>query len=130
MKSLVEHRLSGIYSHTCSGELASRAEVRERLAVVRELVGRLEPDLVPLPEAPAMWQAFDVVERLAASAKTLLAIRVDGSEGVGARGDRSAPEYLARQSGTSLGAAPGSLETSTRVGNLPHTRQATDGPAR
>ena len=99
-------------------------EVRERLAVMRELVGSLEPDLVPLPEAPAMWHAFDAVERLAASAKTLLAIRVDES-GVWQRaGDRSAPEYLARKSGTSLGAARSSLEASKRVRHLPHTRSA------
>jgi hypothetical protein len=99
-------------------------EVRERLASMRDLVGRLEPDLVPLPEAPAMWQAFDAVERLASSAKTLLATRVDES-GVWQRaGDRSAPEYLARKSGTSLGAARSSLETSKRVRNLPHTRSA------
>jgi hypothetical protein len=100
------------------------AEVRESLAAIRDLVGRLEPDLVPLPEAPAMWQAFDAVERLAASAKTLLATRVDES-GVWQRaGDRSAPEYLARKSGSSLGAARSSLETSKRVRNLPHTRSA------
>jgi hypothetical protein len=91
---------------------------------MRELVGRLEPDLVPLPEAPAMWQAFDAVERLASSAKTLLATRVDES-GVWQRaGDRSAAEYLARKSGTSLGAARSSLETSKRVRELPHTRSA------
>jgi Domain of unknown function (DUF222) len=99
-------------------------EVRERLAAMRELVGRLEPDLVPLPEAPAMWQAFDAVERLASPAKTLLATRVDES-GVWQRaGDRSAPEYLARKSGASLGPARSSLETSRRVRNLPHTRSA------
>jgi hypothetical protein len=99
-------------------------EVRERLATMRELVGGLEPDLVPLPEAPAMWQAFDAVERLASSAKTLLATRVDES-GVWQRaGDRSAAEYLARKSGTSLGAARSSLETSKRVRDLPHTRSA------
>jgi Domain of unknown function (DUF222) len=100
------------------------AEVCERLAAMRELVDRLEPDFVPLPEVPAMWQAFDAVERLASSAKTLLATRVDES-GVWQRaGDRSAPEYLARKSGTSLGVARSSLETSKRVRNLPHTRSA------
>jgi hypothetical protein len=102
----------------------SVTEVRERLAAMRDLVGRLEPDLVPLPEAPAMWQAFDVVERLAASAKTLLATRVDESGAWQRAGDRSAPEYLARKSGSSLGAARSSLETSKRVRNLPDTRSA------
>jgi hypothetical protein len=98
--------------------------VRERLAEMRDLVGRLEPDAVPLPEAAAMWQAFDGIERLAASAKTLLATRVDESRVWRRAGDRSAPEYLARKSGSSLGAARTSLETSTRVRSLPHTRAA------
>jgi hypothetical protein len=99
-------------------------EVRERLAAMRDLVGRLEPEAVALPEAPAMWQAFDGIERLAASAKTLLAARVDES-GIWQRaGDRSAPEYLARKSGSALGSARTSLETSKRVRALPHTRSA------
>jgi len=105
-------------------ESASVAAVRERLAGMRDLVGRLEPDAVPLPEAPAMWQAFDGIERLAASAKTLLAARVDESKVWQRAGDRSAPEYLARKSGSSLGAARSSLETSKRVRMLPHTRSA------
>ena len=99
-------------------------EVRERLAAMRDLVGRLEPEAVALPEAPAMWQTFDGIERLAASAKTLLAARVDES-GIWQRaGDRSAPEYLARKSGSALGSARTSLETSKRVRALPHTRSA------
>jgi hypothetical protein len=99
-------------------------EVRERLEALRDLVGRLEPEAVALPEAPAMWQAFDGIERLAASAKTLLAARVDES-GIWQRaGDRSAPEYLARKSGSALGAARTSLETSKRVRALPQTRSA------
>jgi hypothetical protein len=102
----------------------STAEVRERVAAVRELVGRLEPDAVPLSEAPEMWQAFDRIERLAASAKTLLAARVVESKVWRRAGDRSAPEYLARKSGSSVGTARSSLETSKRVRTLPHTRSA------
>jgi hypothetical protein len=105
-------------------ESASVADVRERLAGMRDLVGRLEPDALPLPDSPAMWQAFDGIERLAASAKTLLAARVDESKVWQRAGDRSAPEYLARKSGSSLGAARNSLETSKRVRTLPHTRSA------
>lgn len=100
------------------------AAVRERLAGMRDLVGRLEPDAVPSSEAAAMWQAFDGIERLAASAKTLLAARVAESDVWQRAGDRSAPEYLARRSGSSLGAARSSLETSKRIRTLPHTRSA------
>ena len=50
--------------------------------------------------------------------------RVDES-GVWQRaGDRSAPDHLARKSGSSLGAACSSLETSKTVRNLAHTRSA------
>ena len=105
-------------------ESAGLQEVREGLATLRDLVGRLAPEAVPLPEAPAMWQAFDGIERLAASAKTLLAARVDESRVWQRAGDRSAPEYLARKSGSTLGVARTSLETSKRVRALPHTRSA------
>ena len=100
------------------------AEVHEQLEVLRGLVGRLEPEAVPLPEAPPMWQAFDAVERLAAGAKTLLAARVDASGAARRAGDRGTPEYLARTSGTSPGAARGALETSKRLAELPETRAA------
>ncbi|MCZ7536845.1 MAG: hypothetical protein M5T61_13720 [Acidimicrobiia bacterium] len=43
------------------------------------LVGVLDPDLVPLPEAARWWEALDRIERLAAGAKTLLARRVEES---------------------------------------------------
>jgi hypothetical protein len=105
-------------------EAAGVREVREGLAAMRDLVGRLVPEAVPLPDAPIMWQAFDGIERLAASAKTLLAARVDESRVWQRAGHRSAPEYLARKSGGSLGAARTSLETSRRVRTLPQTRAA------
>ena len=105
-------------------EAAGVREVRDGLAAMRDLVGRLAPEAVPLPDAPIMWQAFDGIERLAASAKTLLAARVDESRVWQRAGDRSAPEYLARRSGGSLGAARTSLETSRRVRTLPQTRSA------
>ena len=51
-------------------------ELRVGLAVV---VADLDADSIPLPEAPACWGHFDAIERLAASAKTLLATRVEES---------------------------------------------------
>jgi hypothetical protein len=92
--------------------------------VLRSELGRLVPGDVPLGDAAAMWQAFDGIERLAAAAKTLLAGRVDESRAWVRAGDRSAAEYLARQSGTSVGAARGGLETSKRLRVLPATEAA------
>jgi hypothetical protein len=47
------------------------AEVREVAAEVGALARSLEPDLVPLPHALPMWEAFDAIERHAAAAKLL-----------------------------------------------------------
>jgi hypothetical protein len=92
--------------------------------VLHSELGRLVPGDVPLGDAAAMWQAFDGIERLAAAAKTLLAERVDESRAWARAGDRSAAEYLARRSGTSVGAARGGLETSKRLRALPATEAA------
>src|ERR671919_1181125 len=107
-----------------TGSALQLGEVHEQLEVLRGLVGRLEPEAVPLREAPPMWQAFDAVERLAAGAKTLLAARVDASGAARRAGGRGTPEYLARTSGTSPGAALGALETAQRLAELPETRAA------
>lgn len=92
--------------------------------VLRSQVGRLVADEVPLNEAPAMWQAFDGVERLATAAKTLLAERVEESRVWTRAGDRSAAEYLARTSGSSVGVARSGLETAKRLRRLPATEAA------
>ena len=79
--------------------------MRERAVSLGAVVARLEPGAVPLGEAPALWQAFDSIERLASGAKTLLAARVDESGAAKRAGDRDTAEFLARTSGTSVGAA-------------------------
>ncbi|HEY6698568.1 MAG TPA: hypothetical protein VIZ67_10100, partial [Acidimicrobiales bacterium] len=48
-------------------------------SVLRAQLARLSPGDVPLSEAPAMWAAYDSIERCAAAAKTLLAERVEQS---------------------------------------------------
>jgi Domain of unknown function (DUF222) len=99
-------------------------QVRDLQAALRLQLGRLVPGDVALNDAPAMWQAYDTIERLAAAAKTLLAARVEES-GVAQRGgERGAAEFLARRSGSSLGAARASLEVSKKVAELPHTTAA------
>jgi hypothetical protein len=99
-------------------------QVRDVEKVLRSELGRLVPGDIPLSDAPAMWQAYDAIERLASAAKTLLASRVDESGVAQRAGDRGTPEYLARRSGSSLGAARTSLETSKKVADLPNTQAA------
>ena len=74
-------------------------------SALRNQLARLAPADVPLPESPAMWAAYDSIERCAAAAKTLLAERVEQSRVWAKEGDRSAAEHLARKSGSSVGAA-------------------------
>jgi hypothetical protein len=84
------------------GETAtSTNEVNAHFDTLRRLVNRLDPLIVPLPDAPRPWQAFNSIERLAAAAQTLLAPRVDESKAWERAGYRSAAEYLARRSGSS-----------------------------
>jgi Domain of unknown function (DUF222) len=87
-------------------------------------LARLTPGDVALPEAPAMWAAYDSIERCAAAAKTLLAERVEQSRVWAKEGHRSAAEHLARESGGSVGAARAGLETSKRLRALPATEAA------
>jgi Domain of unknown function (DUF222) len=91
---------------------------------LRVLVLDLDPDAVPLCEALDLWKKFDSAERLAASAKTLLARRVEEAETWKKAGYRSAAEQLAVIGGSSIHAAKASLETSKHVCDLPKTAHA------
>ncbi len=77
-----------------------------------------------LGDALALWEELDAVERLAASAKTLLAARVAEAATWKAAGFRSAAEQLAAVSGSSVSAARNVLETSEQVEELPATAAA------
>jgi len=99
-------------------------QVKDLESALRLQVGRLQPGDVALTDAPGMWQAYDAIERLAAGAKTLLAARVEESGVADRAGDRGTAEYLARKSGSSLGAARASLEASKNVADLPQTTAA------
>src|SRR4051812_2049888 len=96
-------------------------DVRDIEAFLGVLVGRLDPDAIPLCEAPDMWRSFGAVARLAASAQTLLARRVEEAGEWRRSGHRSAEEKMAADDGTSTSAAKSSLKTSKRVRKLPKT---------
>ena len=88
------------------------------------LVGRIDPDAVPLGEVTDLWAALDTIERRAASTKLLLARRVEEAGRWKRDGYRGAAEQLAAIAGTSVTAARNQLETSKRVRQLPATEQA------
>ena len=88
------------------------------ITIGQELLGQcegLDPDAVPLPEVMALFAELDAMDRLIAGAKLRLARRLDDA-GVAARtGARSTAEYLAKATGTSVGAARDVLVTSQRL---------------
>jgi len=99
-------------------------DVREIDDFFRVLVGRIDPDAVPLCEETDLWAALDTIERRAASTKLLLARRVEEAGRWKRDGHRSAAEQLAAIAGTSVTAARNQLETSKRVRKLPATEKA------
>jgi hypothetical protein len=99
-------------------------EVRAQEAALRALCGSLDPDSIPLSDAPAAVASLAMIERLAAGARTRLARRVEESDVWRREGDSSAAHWLAHTAGTSLGQARGTLETSKRLVALPRTEDA------
>jgi hypothetical protein len=89
-----------------------------------QMVGGLDPSDVVLRDVTELWSAFDRVERLAASAKTLLAARVDDAGDWKQAGARSAADHLAKLGGTTASAARRSLDTSRQVAELPVIAEA------
>ncbi len=88
------------------------------------LVERIDPDAVPLSEATDLWVALHTIEQRAASAKLLIARRVDEAGRWKRDGHRSAADQLALLGGTSPTTAKKQIETSKRVRKLPKTEKA------
>jgi hypothetical protein len=77
------------------------AGVRIMARAVALLVDAFDPSVVPLYAATDVWVQFDLIERLASGAKTLLAARVEQSGDWKRAGARSAADHLGRLSCTS-----------------------------
>jgi hypothetical protein len=107
-------------------ELPSRSSELARAieGELRALVAALEPDGAWVGDATRLWKTFDVIERLAMSAKTLLARRVEDAGAWKREGFRSPAEHLANVAGTSVNAARRQLETSKQIEALPATADA------
>ncbi len=94
-------------------------DVEEIAAQLSAVVRDLEPDAVPLPEAMRHWEAYNAIVRQGTAAMTLLARRVEESRAWARAGHRSAVEFMAKESGSSVGTARAQLETSQKLGGLP-----------
>ena len=82
------------------------------------IVARLDPDVLSGETAQSWWYALDRVERLAAGGKTLLARRLAATHSPSRSRQKSAADAMARDAGTSLGAAKDALNTSERLPEL------------
>jgi hypothetical protein len=93
----------------------------DRLAGVLDI---LDPDRVTGSRARQLWAGFDRIERLAAAGKTLLARRVAATHSPTKSKHRSAVDELARHAGSSTKAARDTIDTSTRLTELPEVDEA------
>jgi len=102
---------------------ARPGDVRAASQDLKRLVSGLEPDAVVIDEAPEVWAEFDAIERVIASAKLLMARRVEEARTWQRQGFRSAVEQLAVLSGTSMSSARSMLQTSKHIADLPETAE-------
>ena len=77
------------------------------VSALRKLVGDLEPRCLRGEDAARFLSLFAEAERLAGVGKALMARRVQETSLYKREGHSSAAEYVAKKTGTSVGAAPG-----------------------
>jgi 5-methylcytosine-specific restriction endonuclease McrA len=104
--------------------MSQLAELERAVDTIRRIVADLEPGRVRGDDAVAWLSALVEVERLGAAGRTLFAARVEASNVWRASGERSAAQFLAHTTGTSVGRAQSVLETAARLEALPATAQA------
>jgi hypothetical protein len=103
-----------------------RTSEANRLALgqLRSVVQRLDPAALTGPEAVALVDWFTELERLAAAGRALVAARAADTNQWRRDGDRSPEHWLARKTGTTVGAAKDALDMARRLQELPKTDEA------
>ena len=96
-------------------------ELRERLQAI---VAGLDPDVLDPAEAERLVGGFATIEHVAAAGKALVARRVADSGRWQRSGERSEADWLAKQTGESVGAARAALDTAKKVKELGATNDA------
>jgi hypothetical protein len=95
--------------------------VRDEL---KRFVAGLEPGVYDAEAAKRLVGVFAELERLAAAGKALMARRVQQTGAWKGSGERSAAHWLARQTGSSVGEAAGTLAVAEKLDALPGTDEA------
>lgn len=93
-------------------------------AQLRGLARTLDPDRLTVEDAARAIGELAAIERSAAGMRLLLARRVDNASLFGQSGDRSAAEWLAKQTGQSTRDAQDELACSRRLKELPGAQDA------
>jgi hypothetical protein len=91
---------------------------------VRAQCEALDPDSVPLPDVLPVFRSLERMAKLVEGAKLRLARKLDEAGVARVDGCRDTAEFLAKATGTSVGAARDALETSKRLGEQRHTDAA------
>ena len=107
--------------------VVGKAEVIKAVAVVRSVCGRLDPVLVPLHEAPEVFDALVEAQKLIDGAVLRMTGRYEESNVWRANGSKSAEDDIAGKTGSSMGAARRRLSTSKRLRSQPRTDGAVRG---
>lgn len=97
---------------------STSARVSAQAAALCDLVASLAPGAVALGDAAGLWLGFEKIGRMAAAAQVVLAARVDESGVWQKAGCRSAAEWIARRSGSSIHGARGAVRVSKRLDGL------------
>ena len=96
----------------------------EVVASARAAIAALDPDSLTGTQVSSAFESVAELEKLATGAKVLLAPNVVASDKWAQGGYRSPEEWMARTSGTSVGAAKAAIETGKRLEALPATASA------
>jgi len=94
------------------------------LASARVVVAAVDAGSLSGTQASSNFEAFAELEKLGAAGKLLMAPRIAASDTWARAGHRSAEEWMAKTSGTSVGQAKVAAETAKRVEALPATQDA------
>src|SRR5688500_4257966 len=98
--------------------------LNEVVASARAVIAALDPNSLSGAQVSSAFESVVELEKLAAGAKVLLAPKIAQSETWARAGHRSPEEWMARTSGTSVGAAKAAVETGKRLEHLPATASA------
>ena len=104
--------------------MGALAEMEKVAATVGAVVGELEPERLAGGDAATLVEVFATVKKLCGAGEALAARRVAETMEWRRAGERSAAHWLARRTGSTVGAAAASIETAQRLEDLPATDEA------